>query len=114
MTELKNVFEVVNEVVVLPIAIITFFLLICIVIYLRKKDPDILRSRIFLKYGEFKKAFLLLAVFAFLLIIHVSLIYIPHLLLYYNPLTESIQEFFGLAMALTMIAFVGTIFRSLK
>ncbi len=114
MIELKNVLEVLNEIIILPITIITFFLLMYIVVYLRKKDPDILRSRIFLKYGEFKTAFLLLAVFAFFLIIHVSLIYIPHFISYYNPLTGSVQEFFGLAMTLTMIAFVATVFRSLK
>jgi hypothetical protein len=71
MIVVKNVLEVINEIVVLPIAIITFFLLMYIVIYLWKKDPDVIRSRVFLKYREFKKAFLLLAGFAFVLILHV-------------------------------------------
>ncbi len=114
MTDLKNVLEVVNEIAVLPIAIITFFLLISMFIYLRKKDPDLLRSRIFLKYGQFKKAFILLAGFAFLLILHVSLIYIPHFFSFDDPLLELMQEFFGFGMVLTLITFVGTIYYSLK
>ncbi len=114
MTDLKNVLEVVNEIAVLPIAIITFFLLISMFIYLRKKDPDLLRSRIFLKYGQFKRAFILLALFAFLMILHVSFIYIPHYFSYDDSLLGLAQEFFGFGMVLTLIAFVGTIYISLK
>lgn len=114
MMDVKNVLEVVNEITVLPIAIITFVLLIYIVTYLWKKDPDIIRSRIFLKYGEFKKAFLLLAAFAFILILHVSLIYIPHLFSSDSPLIEDIQRIFGLILALIMLAFAYFIFKSVK
>lgn len=77
MIVLKNVLEFINELLVIPISIITLVLLMYIVIYLWKKNPDVIRSRIFLKYREFKKAFLLLAVFAFMLVLHVTLIYIP-------------------------------------
>lgn len=110
---IKNVIEVINETIVLPVAIITFFLLIYIGIYLWKTDPDVVRSRIFLKYREFKKAFLLLAVFAFVLILHVSLIYIPHFFSYYSPFIEDIQRVFGLILVLVMITFVYYIFRSI-
>jgi len=113
MMDIKNVLEVIIETVVLPITIITFFLLVYIVVYLWKKDPDIIRSRIFLKYREFKKAFLLLAVFAFVLILHVSLIYIPHLLLMDSKLIEDVQRIFGLVLALIMITFVYLLFESI-
>ncbi len=115
MLDVKNALEVINEVVIIPAAIIIFFLLMYIVFYLRNKDPDIIRSRIFLKYEEFKKAFMLFALFAFVLVIHVSLIYIPHLFLSnYDPLIDDIQRFFGLALTLIMITFVSYIYRSMK
>lgn len=47
--DIKNVLEIINEVVLLPITIITFLLLIYVVFYLSKKDPDVVRSKIFLK-----------------------------------------------------------------
>ncbi len=115
MMYLKNVLEIINEVVVIPLAIITFFLLIYIAVYLYKKDPDVIRSRIFLKYDEFKKAFLLLAVFAFILILHVSLIYLPPFYsLEDHPLIEYTQRFFGLILVLVMITFVYKLFRSIR
>ncbi len=115
MIYLKNVLEVIDEVVVIPLSIISFFLLIYIVVYLYKKDPDVIRSRIFLKYGEFKKAFLLLAVFAFILIFHVSLIYVPHFYSFEDsPLIEYIQRFFGLILILVMITFTYIIFRNIR
>jgi hypothetical protein len=115
MLDVKNALEVINEVVVIPAAIIIFFLLMYIVFYLRNKDPDIIRSKIFLKYEEFKKAFMLFALFAFVLVMHVSLIYIPHFFLFNdNPLIDDIQRFFGLTLTLIMITFVSYIYRSMK
>jgi hypothetical protein len=115
MLDLKNALEIVNEVVVIPVVIFTFFLLIYIVLYLRNKDPDIIRSKIFLKYNEFKSAFLLFALFAFVLILHVSLFYIPHFYsLEENPLLEDVQRFFGLSLTLIMITFVFYIYRIMK
>ena len=115
MIDVKNVLEVVNEILILPIAIITFFLLIYIVLYLWKKDPDVIRSRIFLKYNEIKKAFILFLVFAFILIFHVSLIYIPHFVLSSSsPFISDLQKIFGLLLILILIAFVYVIFRSIR
>ncbi len=115
MIYLKNALEMIDEVVVVPLAIITFFLLIYIVVYLYKKDPDVIRSRIFLKYDELKKAFLLLAVFAFILVLHVLLIYVPHFYSYEDkPLIEDIQRFFGLILTLVMITFVYIIFKNIR
>ena len=115
MIDIKNVLEVINEVLVLPIAIITFFLLIYIAAYLRKKDPDVIRSRIFLKYNEIQKAFLLLIAFAFILILHVSLIYLPHFFSWdHIPLIDDYQRICGLILVIILIAFVYIIFRSIK
>ena len=115
MIDIKNVLEVINEVVVLPIAIITFFLLMYIVFYLWKKDPDIIRAKIFLKYSEFKKAFLMFAIFAFVLIIHVTLIYIPHLFMKESlTFLEDLQRIFGLVLAIILIIFVYLIYKSIK
>lgn len=116
MIDVKNVLEVVNEVLVLPIAIITFFLLIYIALYLWKKDPDVVRSRIFLKYNEIKKAFILFLAFAFILIFHVSLIYIPHFfsLSSSSSFIYDLQRIFGLLLILILIAFVYVIFRSIR
>jgi len=115
MIDLKNALEMIDEVVVIPLSIITFFLLIYIVVYLYKKDPDVIRSRIFLKYDEFKKAFLLLAVFAFILVLHVSLIFVPHFYSFEDyPLIGDIQRFFGLILVLVMITFAYMIFRNIR
>lgn len=113
MMDIKNVLEVLNEFVILPITIITFILLIYIVYHLSKRDPDVVRSRIFLKYTEFKKAFILLAVFAFVLVIHVTLIYTPHLFYTgYDDIIEDIQRFFGLVLSIIMITFVYVLFKT--
>ena len=114
MIDIKNVLEVINELLVLPIAIITFVVLMYITIYLWKKDPDVIRSRIFLKYSEIKKAFILLAAFAFVLILHVALIYIPHFFsLNSSVFIEDLQRILGLVLILILITFVYFIYRSI-
>lgn len=119
MIDAKNVLDVIgviNEVLVLPISIITFFILIYIVIFLWKKDPDVVRSRIFLKFNEIKKAFLLFVAFAFILVLHVSLIYIPHYLslsLDSTSLVYEFQKIFGLLLIIVLISSVYLIFKSL-
>jgi len=114
MMDIKNGLEVINELLVLPIAIITFVVLMYITIYLWKKDPDVIRSRIFLKYSEIKKAFILLAAFAFVLILHVALIYIPH---FFSSSSfffiEDLQRILGLVLILILITFVYFIYRSI-
>ncbi len=114
MINIKNVLEVINELLVLPISIITFALLLYIVVFLWKKDPDVIRSRIFLNYSEIKKAFILLVAFAFILILHVSFIYIPHLF-FSNSLVfvNDLQKILGLVLILILIAFAYLIYRSI-
>ena len=115
MIEVKNVLEVINKMIVLPMAIITFFLLIYMVIYLWKKDPDVIRSRIFLKYHEIKKAFLLLSLFAFVLIPHVLLIYFAHFFLWdFSFSIYFIQRMFGLILIFILVSFVYHIYKSIK
>ncbi len=115
MVDMKNVLEAINEVVVIPVAVVTFVLLMYIVIYLWTKDPDIIRSKIFLRYREFKNAFLFFALFDFVLILHVSLIYIPHFYSFNDfPLMEDLQRFFGLALILILITFVYYLYKSMK
>lgn len=114
MMILQNVLEVVNEIIVLPVAAVTFFLLIYIVAFIWKKDPDVVRSRIFLKYLEFKKAFMLLAVFAFVLMLHVSLIYIPRWFSFDSPLIDDVQRAFGLILVLILITFTYLIIRNIR
>lgn len=115
MIDLKNVLEVVNEVIVLPIVIIAFLLLIYVVFYLTTRDPDVVRSRIFLKYSEFKKAFILLAVFGFVLVLHVALIYLPHFYQYEDySVIRYLQRFGGLLLSLIMITFVYVFVKIIK
>jgi len=113
--DIKNVLEIINEFVVLPIIIITFLLLIYVIFYLSKRDPDVVRSRIFLKYAEFKNAFILLAAFAFVLVLHVALIYIPHFFyLEYYSILNDIQRFFGLVLSIIIISFVYVLIKSIR
>jgi uncharacterized membrane protein YeiB len=113
MVDLKNVLEVANNVLMLPIVIITFLLLTYMVFYLNRKDEDLIRSKIFLRYSQFKNAFLLLAAFAFVLVIHVALIYTPQLYFVEASVFE-VQKFFGLVLSLIMLTFVYFLFRSIK
>ncbi len=118
MVSTEGVLEVINEIVILPILIITLILMIYIVIYLNKKDPDLIKSRIFLKYDEFKKAFLMLLLFALLLIFHVILIYNPHIFYFLlncsSSFADKLQQFFGLALSITIVIFTYLIYRITK
>jgi hypothetical protein len=85
-----------------------------VVIYLYKKDPDVIRAKIFLRYGEFKKAFMLIAAFAFILLLHVGLIYIPH---YFNTTFYAlydVQRSLGLILVIVLLTFVSYIYKSVK
>jgi signal transduction histidine kinase len=114
MIDIKNALQVINELLVLPIATITFVVLIYITIYLWKKDPDVIRSRVFLKYCEIKKAFILLAAFALVLILHVALIYIPHFISLNSIIPiDDLQRILGLVLILILMAFVYFIYRSI-
>jgi len=115
MIGIKNVLQVVNEFVVMTIVIIAFILMIYIAMYLNKKDPDVVRAKIFLNYDKFRKGFLLLSLLGLLLVFHVSLIYLPrYFLLDDYFLVKDLQLFFGLTMAVVMISFVYYLYRSIR
>ncbi len=115
MMVLKNVLEVLNEIVIIPLSLISFLLLMRVVIFLRTKDPDVVRAKIFLKYQVFKKALALSALFAFVLLFHVFLIYFTLIFksTFGLPLAD-MQRFFGLVLVFTLTIFVYFIYRSIK
>ena len=118
MIDIENILKTINEVVILPLSIIIFFILIHIANYMSKKDPDVIRSRIFLKYYEIKRAFVLLVAFAFILILHVTLIYYPHIFYFFlecsSSLIDHFQNILGLILVIILISFVFIIYKSLK
>lgn len=113
-----NILELINTYVILPISIITFVILVYIVVYLYSKNPDTIRSKIFLNYSRLKTAFSLFALFAFILIIHVALVYDPHIFYFIFNCSLStayeLQHFFGLILSLIMITFVGLLYKIIK
>jgi hypothetical protein len=102
----------------MPISIITFFILVYIVIYLYTKNSDTIRSKIFLNYSRFRTAFSLFALFALILIIHVALVYDPHIFSFILNCSLSmayeLQHLFGLILSLIMITFVGLLYKTIK
>lgn len=118
MVDASNAFEIVNEIVILPLVIITFIILLYAAIYLSKKNPDIVRSKIFLNYVGFRKAFLWFSIFAFVLMLHVGLIFDPHMFYFILKCSSSfaynLQQFLGLILALIMLTFAYTLHRSIK
>jgi hypothetical protein len=113
--DLKNGLEAINEIIILPVAVISFILLIKVAMFLRTKDPDVVRAKIFLKFRIFRKALVFTAFFSFVLVIHISLIYVRR---FYNSIfglpVADIQRFFGLVLVFTLISFVYFIYRSIK
>lgn len=118
MISIESFLEIINEIVILPILIITLILVIYVVIYLNKKDPNLIKARIFLKYDEFKKAFFMLLLFAFFLILHVVLIYNPHFFYFLlncsSSFAHQLQNFFGLTLSITIVIFAYLIYRITK
>ena len=114
MNNVKNVLEIINEILVIPLSIIIFFLLIYIAIYLRNKEADVIRSRIFLKFKEIKKAFILLVVFAFILLLHVTFIFYPEIMEFIlgdSSYVNDLQKVLGLVLVIILITFSFIIYR---
>ncbi len=117
MIDALNTFEFVNDIAILPIVIITFIILIYIAIDLSRKNPDVIRSKIFLNYSGFRKAFLWFSIFAFVLVFHVGLIYMPNMfyfILKSSSFVYNLQQFLGLILSLIMLAFVYTLYKNIK
>lgn len=101
--------------IVIPIVILTFILLMYVVIYLFESDPDVIRSRIFLRYNDFRKSFVILVIFALVLILHTSLIFIEHdAPIIFNLTPHDMQILFGVALAVIMCVFSYFIYKSIK
>ena len=113
-----NFLELINSYVIIPISIITFSILVYMVVYIYTKNSDTIRSKIFLNYSRFRTAFSLFALFAFILIVHVALVYDPHMLYFIFNCSPSmaykLQNFFGLILSLIMITFVGLLYKTIK
>jgi len=116
--DLKIILEIIDKIMVLPLAIITFLILMYIGIYLRTKNPDIVRSRIFLKYHEIRNALLLLIAFAFVLILHMTLTFYPDVSIYISDgsskFAENLQRGLGLVLIFILITFVILIYSYIK
>lgn len=67
----------INQYIILPLTLVTFVLLLYFVYYLGISDPDLIKSKIFLRFNEFRKAFIILAAVGFALVFHVFFIYLP-------------------------------------
>ena len=115
---IENIFEFINDNLVLPIVLITFLLLSYIEYSFLKKSPDVVKARIFLRYDTFKKAFLLLVFFSFGLLLHVVLVSHPHVLdfmIQYSPsFIYEFQRILGLFLVLILVSFVGLIYRIIR
>ncbi|MCG7848119.1 MAG: hypothetical protein MIO93_02930 [ANME-2 cluster archaeon] len=118
-TLIVDTVEFINHYVIIPLTILTFLMLVYFVVYIRKNDPDIIKSKVFLRFDEFKNAFTILAIAAFVLIFHVLLIYLRDLIdmssmlellyLFYN-----IQQSLGLLLAILLLIFAYRLFKVVK
>ncbi len=117
MIDVSSAFEFFNEITILPLVIIAFIILVYIAIDLWKKNPDIVRSKIFLNYAGFRKAFFLFSIFAFVLVFHVGLIYYPHIFYFFLQCSPSfaynLQQYFGLILTIIMLIFVLTLYKNI-
>ena len=115
---IEQTFEFVNNNLVLPAVLITFLLLSYIEYQLIRKDPDIIKARIFLRYNTFKKAFLLLVLFSFALLLHVVLISHPHIFYFILQCTPSfiyeVQRILGLFLVIILVYFVALIYKTIR
>ncbi|MCL7414681.1 MAG: hypothetical protein M8349_01290 [ANME-2 cluster archaeon] len=111
--------EFINYYVIIPLTVVTFAMLVYFVIFIRKNDPDIIKSKLFLRFDEFRSAFTLLAVAAFVLIFHVLLIYIGN---FFDMTTmvsmllfmSNIQQILGLILTVLLLLFAYRMFRVVK
>ncbi|HIH45282.1 MAG TPA: hypothetical protein HA257_09525 [Candidatus Methanoperedenaceae archaeon] len=106
-------FDTFNQIILTPLVGIAFVLITYVVVHFWTSDPDTVKSKLFLNYDKFKKAFMLFALIAFLLLLHVFLVFIRNyvssdLLIQYGSAMRDIQLILGLIMAigLTFFAYV--------
>jgi hypothetical protein len=82
------------------------------------KNPDVLRSRIFLKYYEIRKALILSIAFAFVLLLHMTLILYPGVSYSISDGSSSfipdLQRLLGLVLIIILLTFAILIYRIMK
>lgn len=111
--------EFINQYILIPLTIITFVLLVYFVLYIRRNDPDLIKSKIFLNFEQFISAFTILAVAAFVLIFHVILIYQYKFFdlsssLHLQIFISKFQQLLGLVLTILLLLFAYRIFKIVK
>lgn len=115
-----NTVEFINRYVIIPLTLVTFALLVYFAFYLGKSDPDVIKSKIFLRFEEFRKAFIVLAIAAFTLVFHVIFIYLPKFSEFVTltdpqyAFLKSFQQLLGLVLAILLLLFAYAMFKAVK
>ncbi|MCL7412252.1 MAG: hypothetical protein M8353_01360 [ANME-2 cluster archaeon] len=114
-----DIIEFINHYIIIPLTILTFAMLVYFVIFIRRNDPDIIKSNLFLRFDEFKSAFRILAVAAFVLIFHVLLIYLHYfidmsLLLEWLNILSNLQQLLGLLLTFLLLFFAIKLMKVVK
>lgn len=111
--------EFINHYIIIPLTILSFAMLVYFVIFIRTNDPDIIKSKLFLRFDEFRNAFTILAVAAFVLIFHVLLIYL-HYFIDITPMLEmlvilsKLQQLLGLVLTVLLLFFAFRLIKVVK
>ncbi|MBW6517601.1 MAG: hypothetical protein K0A89_03765 [ANME-2 cluster archaeon] len=118
-TLIVDTVEFINHYAIIPLTILTFSMLMYFVIYIRMNDPDIIKSKLFLRSDEFKNAFTILAFAAFVLIFHVLFIYLHNLIdmssmLDLLVILSKIQQLLGLILTILLLFFASRLFKLVK
>jgi hypothetical protein len=109
--------QFINLYIILPLTLLTFILLLYFVYFLGKLDPDLIKSKIFLRFEYFKQAFIILAIAAFALVFHVILIYLRDFITISSRQSLfifGIQQLLGLILAILLLLFVYRLFKTIK
>jgi len=118
-TLIVDTVEFINHYVIIPLTILTFLILVYFVVYIRKTDPDIIKSKLFLRFNKFKNAFTILAIAAFVQIFLILSIYLRNLIdmssmleilfLFYN-----IQQLLEFALTILLLVFSYKLLKVVK
>ncbi|MDF1531135.1 MAG: hypothetical protein P1P72_02260 [ANME-2 cluster archaeon] len=118
-TLIVDTVKFINHYAIIPLTILTFSMLMYFVIYIRMNDPDIIKSKLFLRFDEFKNAFTILAFAAFVLIFHVLFIYLHNIIdmssmLELLVIISKIQQLLGLILTILLLFFASRLFKVVK
>lgn len=118
-TLIVDTVELINHSVIIPLTILTFLILVYFVIYIRKNDPDIIKSKLFLRFDEFKNAFTILAFASFIQIFLILSTYLRDLIdmssmLEILYLFHNTQPLLDLALTLLLLFFAYRLLKVVK